>query len=211
MGVTSVAIYGVASQINNLYMQLSTAISSIFSPQVNQIVARTNDNSELNHLFIKVSRIQFIILLFILLELVLVGRSFILLWVGEEYIDSFWITFVLIVPIPIPLIQNIGIEIQYAKNMHRVRAGVYFAVAVLNVLISIGLIEKLGTLGATVGTATALLLGNILFMNYYYHKKIGLDIVKFWFSICQFIPTALLTYLMGIVLNKKMLFLRGFL
>lgn len=203
VGATSVAVYGVASQINNLYMQLSTAVSSIFSPQVNQIVAKNKDNRELNELFIKVGRIQFIILLFILLEFALIGRSFIILWVGEEYIESFMITLVLIIPITVPLIQNIGIEIQYAKNMHKVRAFVYLAVAILNVFISIGFIEKMGALGAAVGTAVALLAGNILFMNYYYQKKIGLDIIGFWRSILQFIPTALMTCFIGIVINRK--------
>lgn len=203
VGATSVAIYGVASQINNLYMQLSTAVSSIFSPQVNQIVAKNNDNRELNSLFIRVGRIQFIILLFILLEFALIGRSFIILWVGEEYIESFMITLVLILPITIPLIQNIGIEIQYAKNMHKVRAFVYLAMAVSNIFMSIGFIEKMGALGAAVGTAITLLLGNILFMNYYYHKKIGLDVVKFWMSICQFAPTALFTYFIGMIFNRK--------
>lgn len=207
VGTVSVAVYGVASQINNLYMQLSTAVSSIFSPQVNRIVAKNNDNSELNALFIKVGRIQFIILLFILLEFALVGKSFIILWVGEEYIESFLITLILIVPITVPLIQNIGIEIQYAKNMHKVRAFVYLAVAILNIFISIGFIKKMGALGAALGTAVALLIGNILFMNYYYQKQIGLDIIAFWKSIFQFIPTALVTCIAGYIINKNNLIL----
>lgn len=203
VGATSVAIYGVASQINNLYMQLSTAISSIFSPQINQIVSRNDDGKELNALFIKVGRIQFTVLLFVLLEFGLIGKSFITLWVGTEYLDSFLITMVLIVPITVPLIQNVGIEIQYAKNMHRVRAFVYLIVAILNVFISIGLIGKKGALGAAIGTSIALLLGNILFMNYYYHRKIGLNIPAFWGSISRFTPSALLTCVIGVIINSK--------
>lgn len=202
MGVIPIAVYGVASQINSLYMQLSTAVSSIFSPQVNQIVARTNDNLELDNLFIKVGRIQFIVLLLVLLEFVLVGESFIVLWVGEEYRESFWITLALIIPVTIPLIQNIGVEIQYAKNMHKVRAFVYLMISIFNVIISIGFIKCWGAFGAALGTALALLLGNVLFMNYYYHKKIGLNIKKFWISIGEFVPTIILTYLMGKVVNK---------
>lgn len=201
MGAIPVAIYGVGSQINNLYMQLSTAVSGVFTPQVNRIVAQNDDNTKLDDLFIKVGRIQFILLLLVLIEFSLWGKEFIILWAGKEYVKSYLIALILILPITVPLIQNIGIEIQYAKNMHKVRAFVYLAVAVANIFISIFLIKIMGETGAALGTAISLLLGNILFMNYYYDKKIGLDIKRFWLSILKFTPTAAVTLLLGCIIR----------
>ena len=53
-------------------------------------------------------------------------------------------------------------------------------IAIGNIFLSIPLIKLLGPTGAAVGTAISLVVGNILFMNWYYHKKIGLDIPAYW-------------------------------
>lgn len=73
-GTTAVAIYAVGGQINTMYMNLSTSVSSVFIPRVNAIVAKDeNNNKDLTELFTRVGRIQFIILAlifggFVLLE-----------------------------------------------------------------------------------------------------------------------------------------------
>ena len=105
----------------------------------------------------------------------------------------------LIIPVTIPLLQNIGIEIQRAKNMHRVRSIVYTCLALCNILVSILLIGRWGVIGAATGTAVAMMLGNGLFMNWYYHKKIGLDMISFWKEICKFIPAVCIICLFGAV------------
>ena len=43
-GTVAVAVYGIGSQLNTMYMQLSTIISNVFTPQVNRIVVESNDN-----------------------------------------------------------------------------------------------------------------------------------------------------------------------
>ena len=187
-GTVAVAVYGLGSQLNSMYIQFSTAVSNVFIPRVNMIVAESDDNSELTKLFIKVGRIQFIVLALILSGIVFFGRPFIYYWGGPEYSGSYRVALCLLIPVTIPLVQNLGIEIQRAKNMHRTRSIVYFCISIGNVLLSIPLIKKYGITGAAVGTAVALVIGNVLFMNWYYHKKIGLDILSFWKSISGFIP-----------------------
>ena len=201
LGAIPVAIYGVGSQINNLYLQLSTSISSVFAPKINELAAQTDDNKELNVLFIRMGRIQFIVLLLVLLEFILWGEDFICLWVGKEYAESFMVAVLLIIPVTIPLIQNIGLEILYAKNMHKVRAVVQAIIAVVNIVFSIILINIMGVVGAALGTGIALLLGNVIFMNYYYQFKVGLDIKKFWLGIIEFVPTIVVVMVVGNVVK----------
>ena len=43
----------------------------------------------------------------------------------------------IMIPYIVPLIQNIGIEIQRAKNMHKFRSIIYFVIALANLGISI--------------------------------------------------------------------------
>lgn len=201
-GTTAVAIFGLGAQINSMYLQFSTSISNVFVPKVNRIVATSDDNSELTKLFTKVGRVQFIILALIFTGFIFFGQPFMVFWGGEGYADSYYIALWLILPVTVPLIQNLGIEIQRAKNKHKVRSIVYFCIAIANVLISIPLIRVVGTVGAAMGTGISLICGNIIFMNWYYQKYIGLDMLYFWKSISRFIPSLVAPCIMGVVIMQ---------
>lgn len=201
-GTTAVAVYGVGGQINTLYLQFSSSVSNVFVPKVNRIVAETNDNTELTTLFTKVGRIQFIVLGLILTGFVFFGMPFVNLWAGEGYGASYAVALLLIIPVTVPLIQNLGIEIQRAKNMHKARAVVYLAIAIANVFISILLIKFFGPEGAALGTAISLFAGNIIFMNWYYHARIGMNMFYFWKEIAKFIPALIAPCVVGIAIMK---------
>ena len=199
-GTTAVAIYGVGGQINTLYLQFSTSISNVFVPKVNRIVAESNDDKQLTILFTKVGRIQFIILGMILSGFVFFGNPFVKIWAGSEYGASYIVALLLIVPVTVPLIQNLGIEIQRAKNMHKARAVVYLAIAIANVFISIPLIKIMGPAGAALGTAISLIAGNVIFMNWYYHVRIGMNMFYFWKEIAKFVPALIGPCVVGIII-----------
>lgn len=200
-GTTAVAIYGLGAQINTMYLQFSTSISNVFVPRVNKIVATSNDSIELTTLFTKVGRVQFIILSLILSGFIFFGKPFMIFWGGEGYDNSYYVALLLIVPVTVPLIQNLGIEIQRAKNMHKARSIVYFFIAIANTIISIPLIKTFGSIGAATGTTISLVAGNILFMNWYYQNRIGLDIIFFWKNIIGFVPALIIPCVLGIGIN----------
>lgn len=197
MGTAAVAIYSLGSQINLMYLMLSASISSVFVPQVNKIVATSNDNHELSLLFTRIGRIQFILLSLVLTGFIFFGKPFMQFWGGAGYQDSYYVALLLIIPVTVPLIQNLGIEIQRAKYKHQARAVVYFFIAIGNIFLSIPLIRLYGSIGAACGTAISLFIGNILFMNWYYNYKIGLEIKEFWKSICAFFPSLLFPFIIG--------------
>ncbi|HJA65500.1 MAG TPA: polysaccharide biosynthesis C-terminal domain-containing protein, partial [Candidatus Mediterraneibacter cottocaccae] len=91
----------------------------------------------------------------------------------------------LICPVFIPLIQNLGIEIQRALNKHRFRSFLYIGIAGANLLMSIPLTMAFGVKGAAMGTCVSLLIGNGLIMNLYNHFRVGLDMVYFWKQILR--------------------------
>lgn len=199
-GTTAVAIYGVGGQINTLYLQFSTSISNVFVPKVNRIVAETDDNRQLTRLFTKVGRIQFMVLSLILSGFIFFGYPFVKMWAGEEYGKSYAVAILLIAPVTVPLIQNLGIEIQRAKNMHKARSIVYLFIAIANVFISIPLIKLMGPVGAALGTAISLFAGNIIFMNWYYHARIRMNMIYFWKAIAKFIPALIAPCVVGIII-----------
>ncbi len=204
VGTTAVAVYGVAGQLNALYLSLSSAISAVFIPRINMIVASSDNNNELTDIFTRVGRIQFIVLGAVLLGYILFGREFINVWAGDGYEASYRIGILLMAPVTVPLIQNLGIEIQRAKNMHKARSVVYLFIAVSNIFVSIPCIRVWGASGAALGTAISLTAGNIIFMNFYYHKKIKLNILYFWKQIARLVPAIAISTAVGLVIRRFM-------
>lgn len=206
---TAAAVYSVSSTINALYIQFSTAVSSVYAPMVHKICSsddsQENINNQLTNLFIDIGRVQFFILMLIFTGFIFFGQFFLKIWVGFEFSANermimYIATILLIGSSTIPLIQNIGIEIQRAKNQHQFRSIIYLIVAILNVAISIWFCYYWGILGVTVGTLFSNIVGTFIIMNIYYHKKIGLNIPKFWKEICTCIIGMLPAIIVGILI-----------
>ena len=189
-GSVAVAIYAVASQLNQMYMNFSTAISGVLLPKVTKMESNNASDKEFTDIFIKTGRIQFIIMALIITGFVLFGKEFIeIMWVGPEYSESYIIACILMIPMTIPLIQNIGLNILQAKNKYKFRVIILMIFAVVNVGISIILSKLYGGIGAAIGTSVSIILGPIIFMNIFYHKKVGINIIEFWKNIFKmFVP-----------------------
>lgn len=206
-GTIMVALYAVALTLKNLYFSFSSSIVGVLLPKVTKMVTANVSDYELSTLFIKVGRLQFIILSFVLTCLILFGQKFVVLWAGENYKESYLMGMCIIIPVTIPLIQNLGITILQAKNKLAFRSVLYVIIAVFNVLFSIPLAKELGGLGCAVVTGTSLFIGNGIIMNIYYKKIINLDIIKFWKEIIKLsvpaIVTASIFQSIKILLNLK--------
>lgn len=198
-GSASVAVYAVASNLNNIYMLFSTSLSNVFIPQVNRMVANRCDKSEITDLFIKVGRLQFLVMALIASGLVFFGRGFIYFYAGEGYESSYAITLLLALPAFIPMIQNLGIEIQRSMNQHKFRSLVYLVIALCNVVVSIPLALRWGAVGAAFGTSLSMLLGNGLIMNLYYQKALQIDVIRFWKEMFRLSRGLVLPFAAGIL------------
>ena len=208
-GTREVAVYGVASQINTLFMTFSTTISSVFSPRINRIAAENSVNSrrEFTVLMAKVGRVQWMILGLMAMGFVIFGKFFIVnIYADDGYGDAYWAALFLVLPALVPLIQNAGIEIQRAMNRHQLRSIIYFIMAIANVMISIPLAAEYGVIGVTIGTMLSVLFGNGIFMNIFYHKALKLNMLFFWREILKTWKGFLLPVIVGILIKKYVQF-----
>ena len=207
-GTTAVAIYSVGSNLYNFYMLFSTSISGVFTPRVHKIVNQTRENlaeqrKQLTDLFVKIGRIQYLLLALIASGVVFFGKQFILnIWVGKGYDDSYYVALLLIIPASIALTQNVGIEIQRAENKHQFRSIVYTIMALVNLVLSIILCQKYGAIGSAIGTAISLILANGIIMNIYYQKKCNIMVTEFWKNIMKMSAGLIAPIIVGVLLNK---------
>ncbi|MBT2657090.1 oligosaccharide flippase family protein [Bacillus sp. ISL-18] len=202
LGVVSntvaVSIFAIATQISGLYMALASSTSVLLLPRTTKMVSENANNIQLTDLLIRSARWQFIILGLILCGFFLYGRQFITLWVGSEYLEAWRIAVILMIANTIPLIQQVGVSILQAKNMHGFRSVMYLIIAIVNVIISIPLAKHLGGTGSAIGTAIGLLAGNVIGINLYYYFKLKLQISRFFKELFQgILPSVIFSALLG--------------
>lgn len=191
-GTTAVAVFAIAIQFIRLYLQFSTSISGLFLPRISMMIANNASSMELTKMMIRYGRVQYIIMAYILSGFILFGHPFICIWAGENYENAYYMALIIMIPITIPLIQNIGLSILQGMNLQGFRSIVLIMIAIVNVIISIPLAKVFGGIGVAIGTGLSYVVGNGIIMNIYYHRKIGLDIPLFWRNIVLIsIPVAL--------------------
>lgn len=185
VGTAAVAVFAIAIHLEGMYMQFSTAISSVFLPKVTAMVATNRSRREISDLFIRTGRIQYIVLAYILSGFIIFGRQFIELWAGAGYSDAYMISLLFFIPLTVPLIQNLGITILQARNEMKFRSVLYIIIALVSLAMQIVLTRYFGGIGCAMGVSGALVVGQILIMNVYYRRRQDLDIKTFWKEISK--------------------------
>lgn len=177
---SAVAVFAVSVQVRNVFMSLSTTMSNVFTPKINRIVAESNDNVELTRLMTRVGRYQMVLFCWVYGGFAVLGRFFVREWAGEGFADVYWLVLAMTAPLVVPLTQNTGIEIQRAKNMHRARSVAMLIMAALNVAVTLFASPFIGYWAPAAGYVASIALGNGLFMNWYYQRRVGIDMGFFW-------------------------------
>lgn len=177
---TAVSVFAVSVQIRSVFYSLSTTMSNVFTPKINQIVAESNDNGMLTDLMSRVGRYQMVLFCWVYCGFVLLGEFFVTTWAGPGFAEAYPLICFMVLPLVVPLTQNTGIEIQRAKNMHRARSVAMLAMAAVNVLVTFVATSQVGCWAPAIGYVLSIVLGNGLFMNWYYQRRVGLNMGVFW-------------------------------
>lgn len=193
LATIGVAIYNVGITFNSMMSSFTIGIQSVLSPKVNTMVFSGKNNTEITDLMIRIGRLQCYIVSIVCTGFIAFGQPFIRLWAGEGYEEAYWVAIATMIPASIPLIQNIALSTIIAQNKHRFRSLTYLFIAIVNVVGTILCVNSFGIIGAAVVTGVATIIGQGLIMNWYYWKKIGLEIPRFWKSVWHMylIPIAL--------------------
>ena len=139
---------------------------------------------ELTDMMIKIGRLSFIVLMYILIAFTLFGNQFVYLWVGKELgVDGsheIWqIALLIMLAYTLPLVQGFGNSILEAKNKLAFKAILYISFLMLGVILGAFLAKRYGALGMISGTVIGWLIVQNT-MNFYYHKVINLNIFRFF-------------------------------
>ena len=180
LATVGVAVYNVGSVFNTIIGSLTTGISSLLGPKTNKMVFSGATNTELTDFSIRVGKLQGYITTLFVSGFIAFGKPFIQFYAGPGYEDAYWVAVLMMVPNMIPLVQSVCLSVIVAQNKHKFRSLVYLGIAIANVIGTWFLMQTMGIIGAALMTGIALIVGQGFLMNWYYWKKTGLEIGRFW-------------------------------
>lgn len=178
LGTAAVSVYSFGLALFNMFQPLSTSISSVMLPMVTNEIVAGADNRRLEDLVIKVGRIQFLLLASAYFGFAVIGKEFVQLYLGSDYLDVWVITLILMSPSVIELSQNVCLSILRARNQLGFRSIALITGVVMNVLITFFGTPLYGYYAAAVGTAISTFVSGVLMMNFYYYKVLKLNVFR---------------------------------
>lgn len=202
VGSVAVAIYNVGGTFNSMMTNLSTSISGVLVPKITTMVFTGDDKQEWTDLFIRIGRLQYYIIALVVSGFIVFGKPFISFIAGEGYEDSYIVALLTMIPLVVPLIQNVGLNILVAQNKHKFRSLVYLAIAILNVISTYLAIPYFGMIGAALCSGLSYILGQGIIMNIYYYKVTGLNIKLFWKNILSISWLPLIMIMITILISN---------
>ena len=180
LSTAGVAVYSIGSILQSMVLTMTGGLASMLSPKVNKMVFNKTSRSEQTDVAIQYGRILSYIVAIIVSGFISFGHPFIHFYVGDDYAQAYYVAIVIMVPSIIPLIQTVFSNILVAENKNKFRSLVYLFIAIINIIGTWYLLKIWGIVGAALMTGLSVVIGHGVIMNWFYLKKMGLDIKRFW-------------------------------
>jgi O-antigen/teichoic acid export membrane protein len=126
--------------------------------------------------------------------LILVGKAFIERWMGVEYLDAYPVLVVLAVAIMAESVNQPTTNILVAIAKHKFYAIASLIEGLINVVLSIYLLEHYGIVGVALGTAIPMMVNRLIIVPIYTCRNLGLSLSRYYLTIAP-IVIAIVIYL----------------
>tara|TARA_R110002072_G_scaffold192855_2_gene349995 strand:+ start:12788 stop:14293 length:1506 start_codon:yes stop_codon:yes gene_type:complete len=198
IGAAPIAVYAIGVTFNKYFMSFATALSRVMTPEIIRQVDQGADASALTDLMIRISRIQAMFLLLILSALTVFGQRFLVLWLGPEFAPSYWVMLAILIPYTFELTGNARNIILQVKGLYWQRSAITLAMAVLNVPLTLWLLQVWGVIGAAISTGIAVMVGYVL-IALLLKFRVGMEIGRYWLATARgILPLAAVVTALGL-------------
>ncbi|MGV8929950.1 MAG: oligosaccharide flippase family protein [Brevundimonas sp.] len=202
LGAAPVAVYAIGTTFNKYLMSFGTAISRIMTPEIIRQADAGADAVTLNALLIRVSRLQALFLGLVLTGLCLFGARFITLWLGPGYGQSYVVMLMVLVPYSLELVGNARNIVLQVKGLYWHRSLIILGIALLNIPLTVVLLQRFGIMGAAASTGIGLLAGYAS-VAILLQRKAGLDMGYYFAGLARgLVPVLLVSLVVGAALNR---------
>lgn len=198
----AIAVFGIVTTIEGYTYTITNAINGMFLPKISKIYTEENSQNNLAALMIKIGRFQYALNGLIIVGFSVVGKTFIELWVGKEYMEAYYGILLVIIPGLFFNSLQIANTAMVVQNKVNIQAYISVVTGIVNVCLCPILAEKYGVLGACISIFCAYMIRAIL-CNIIYYWVLKIDIITF-IKKCYIgmMPAVLLTIIIGGFINQ---------
>lgn len=176
MSLESVAIYSIAQYIYSVFSSITTVPISMYMPEVAKNITSGLKGRQLTDTLIPSCRLVVLLGGMIMFGFVAVGKQFISIVYGEQYLSAWLYAIIIIVPMFINMTNGVLVNVLDVLKKRMIRSYILFGTTILNIFMTVYLIDEIGIIGAVIATAISVVIGQDIVMNIYYSKKIGIAI-----------------------------------
>lgn len=144
----AISVFGIVTTIEGYFYTITTAINGMFLSRITRITMDDNDGKQLTYLATKVGRFQFALNGLMILGFTLIGKQFITLWVGNDFIDAYYGIVLVVLPgLFFNSLQIINTAF-IVQNLVKYQAMIQLIMGVCNVIMSLIFTKWFGVIGA---------------------------------------------------------------
>lgn len=196
--------YFIGARLSELFINLVYRATNILTPVFTKYHAE-NNYEEIRCKLLFLTKINTIIAIFGGGLIILLGKPFILRWMGKSYIDAYPVLVVLMVSLIFEIIYNPSSNVLYAISKHGFLAKINIAEGVTNLILSIILINYYGLIGVALGTAIPLIISRLILLPLYVCRHIGLTAKQYYLNILSAIVLTVSYLVLFYMLSKNIL------
>ena len=201
VGSAEVTMFSLAATLEGYVFTFADAINGMFMPKISRILNNKNSENNLTSLMSKVGRFHVLTLGLIFIGFLCIGRDFIDVWMGDKYGTVYICALLLIFPSILYVPQQVAKTALLAKNIVKEQAFIYIAMAVVNLALSVLLLNILGVVGAAISVCVSYMIRTIG-MNILYKVKLNVNLWSYFkYAYCKWLIAAVITTIAGFIVD----------
>lgn len=207
-----IGIFSIGTQVVQYFKSFGSHFTSVLMPGLVRF-ADSNKGRELcEKELIRISRIIFMFLSLVWVVFLFNGKSFVMLWAGEENSNAFYVAVVLMFPLLFSYSEGAGYQLIQAMALHKIPSLVQLISAVITVPIAILLILWKPFEGVIIGSFITFMLCETVVMNIMYKKQLGIRLLVLFKGMFKgVVPSLIICAISGYIMNLFSLFGNGWL
>lgn len=174
-----VGVMSIGIMLGNIYSYFAETINRMTMPHASRLLQHATSPEEINRSMVAMGRIISILLMGILGGFIIFGDLFITMWVGESYLDAYYISVIMMAAWSIDLCQDYGKTLLQAKGKVKRMSIINFITIFAGAIFSYFAAQQWGLIGI-IGSLAAGTLAATIANNYYYHHELGIDIKNYF-------------------------------
>lgn len=177
MSPEAVSVYSVGMFIYTTFSSLTTIPISMYMPQVATDMKAGKQGAELTATLVQPCRLIFLIGGVVLFGFMTVGKQFISIVYGSDYMEAWTIAVVIMVPMLINMSNGVLVDVLDVMNKRLSRSIFLIITTIGNIILTVWWIQSWGMIGAAVATAICTFIGQDILLNIYYSKAIKIKVI----------------------------------